>query len=255
VIIELILADDHSLFRSGLRNLLGHHAGLHVAGEAAEGREAIDQLEKTDADLVVMDLHMPGMSGIDATRRIRARWSNKYVLALSGEADAQAIGVMLEAGASGYLLKEATKAELVEAVRRVASGEMHLGRGLTASLVDRYIRGQGVGHGDDEANGPHEPGPDDRRPAFNGRSPDAARGSESAAGGRKQDGQSLTSRERQVLQMVAEGQSMKQIASRLALSVKTIESHRTTVMRKLSLPSVAHLTKYAIREGLVELDV
>ena len=220
--IEILIADDHTLFRRGLVDLLTRAGGLSVVAEAEEGRAAVEQACRLQPDVVLLDLCMPGLNGLDATRQLLAREPAMRVLGLSARADARSVGQLLEAGASGYLPKTATVEEVVEAVRAVARGEVFLGRELAGPVIDQYVRhnrGRADGNGDGHGQAPE-----------------------------------LTAREREVLQLVAEGHAIKQIAGRLSVSVKTVETHRASVMRKLNLPSIAHLTKYAVREGITELE-
>jgi DNA-binding NarL/FixJ family response regulator len=212
---RIVLADDHQLLRAGLRSLLATERDLEVIGEASDGREAVDLVAVHGPDLVIMDIGMPNLNGIEATRQVRASSPRTKVIALSMHASAPFVSRMLEAGAAGYLLKESAYEELLQAVRAVLAGQTYLSRDITGVVVDDYVRRIG-----------------------------AATQLEAAA---------LTPREREVAQMIAEGRSTKEIAGELHVSVKTIETHRQHIMEKLKIGSVAELTKYAIREGLTEL--
>lgn len=214
--LRILLADDHKMFRDGLRPLLEGTPGLSVAGEAADGHEAVRLAAELRPDVVVMDISMPDLNGIEATRRIRAVAPGTRVIVLSMHADRRFVTEALKAGACGYLLKDSAFAELVEAIRSAAQGRAFLSRAITDVVVQDYV---GLA--------------------------------------RQEDGSAfaiLSAREREVLQLVAEGSSTKEIADRLAISVKTVETHRRQIMERLGLRSVAELTKYAIREGLTPLD-
>jgi len=224
--VRILVVDDHTLFRRGLVDLLHRTPGMSVVSEADDGRAAVDQARACWAHVVLMDMYMPGLNGWEATRQLLAETPETRVLGLSAKGDTRSVARMLEMGASGYMLKTATVDEMVGAIRSVARGEMVLGQGLTAPIVEHYVRGDGNGNGNGNGNG-HD----------------------------RHGGVSLSNREREVLQLVAEGYSLKAIASELHVSVKTVETHRASVMRKLELSSVADLTKYAIREGITELEV
>ncbi|HDP89756.1 MAG TPA: response regulator transcription factor [Thioalkalivibrio sp.] len=217
--IKLILADDHQVILEGLRNLINQEVDMEVVAEARDGREAVALCREHRPDLVVMDVAMPHLNGIEACRQIMAEAPGCRVLALSMHADKQYAAGMLGAGASGYLLKDCAFDELAEAIRTIAAGRTYLSDEMAGIVVKDYVQRL------------TEPGPDPAN-AFS----------------------VLTSREREVLQLVAEGHTTKQIASMLHVSVKTIESHRQNLMDKLEIRSVAELTKYAVREGLTSLD-
>jgi len=213
--IRVLLADDHQLFRQGMRSMLADDARFKVIGEAENGRSAVELARQLVPDVVVMDISMPDLNGIDATRQIRKRSPGIQVLALSAHADRQFVAQVLAAGASGYLLKDCAFDELCRAVSAVAKKQVYLSPAVAGAVVDVYLgqAAQSAGGG---------PGP-------------------------------LTSRQREVLQLVAEGLNTKRIAARLHVSVKTVETHRAQVMQKLDCQSVAELTKYAIREGITSL--
>lgn len=214
---RIILADDHKVMRAGLRNLISQEPDLEVVAEASTGREAVELCHKHEPDLVLMDIAMPELNGIEACRQVRAELPRVRVLALSMHADKQYAAGMLGAGASGYLLKDCAYDELVEAIRTVASGRTYLSPEITGVVLRDYV---------------------DR---LSGAEADSAFSV-------------LTDREREVLQLVAEGHTTKQIAEKLYVSVKTVESHRQNIMDKLEIRTIAELTKYAIREGLTSLD-
>ena len=214
--IRLLLVDDHRMMREGLRALLKEHAELAVVGEAEDGREAIEKARELRPDIVVMDLAMGELNGIDATRQLRAELPHVGVVALSTYTRDDYVLRVLEAGAAAYVTKISAHEELVEAIRAVARGRRFLSPEVTGAVVEAGIHG----------------------------SRGAIRGAHV----------SLTRREREVLQLVAEGRTSGEIAARLDLSTRTVEQHRRHIMDKLDLRSVADLTKYAIREHLVSLD-
>ncbi len=214
--VRVLLADDHRLMRAGLRGLLVAEEGFDVVGEAGDGREAVALARDLVPDVVVMDVGMPDLNGIEATRRILSERPAIRVVALSMHADRRFVGEMMRAGAMAYLAKDCAYEELVTAIRAVTSGEVYLGRTVSTDVIRDWIQGLPEGSG--------------------------------SPGGR------LTAREREILQRVAEGRTTKEIAFQLGVSVKTVETHRQQVMEKLGLHSVAELTKYAIREGLTGLD-
>jgi DNA-binding NarL/FixJ family response regulator len=209
---RILLADDHAILREGLRNLLQTQPDFQVVGEASDGHGAVAMVAELAPHLVIMDISMPDLNGIDATRRIVANASGVKVLALSMHADRRFMTEMLRAGASGYLLKKSSATELLTAVRTVIHGQVYLSPDVAEFVVDGYVR-----HAAPEAG-----------VAFN----------------------VLSSREREVLQMVAEGHTTKEIAGQLYVSVKTIEAHRSQIMSKLHIHHIAGLTKFAINEGL-----
>jgi DNA-binding NarL/FixJ family response regulator len=214
--IRILLADDHLILRQGLRSLLAQNQDFEVIGEAEDGRKAVEMAETLSPDVVVMDIGMPGLNGIEATRQIVARSRSVRVLALSAFADRKLIGEVLKAGASGYLLKDSAFEELAKAIRTAAANKVYLSPRIASEVVDDYVRMS------------KDPGAG----AFDALSP----------------------REREVLQLIAEGNSTKEVARILKVSVKTVETHRRQLMNKLELFSVAELTRYAIGEGLVSLE-
>jgi DNA-binding NarL/FixJ family response regulator len=214
--VEIIIADDHKLMREGLSSLLVQHDDIVVVGQANNGREAVQLTERLEPDVVVMDVSMPDLNGIDATRQIISRRPRTRVIALSMHSDRQFVAEMFRAGASGYLLKDSAFEELASAIRTVAKNE-------------RYIAPKISGFSLEECN-------------------PSSRHSEPLVFPK------LSDREREVLQMIAEGKGTKEIAAELHLSTKTVETHRQHLMDKLDMYSVAELTKFAIREGLTTLD-
>ncbi len=213
--IRILIADDHQIFRDGLRPLLESQPDMQVVAEAEDGHGVLDLAGKTRPDVVIMDISMPGLNGVDATRRLMQEPNPPKVVALSMHSDRRFVLGMLKAGATAYLLKDCGFDELAGVIRDVLAGKICLGSRINDSVIQEYIR--------------------------------MAREQEGA-------GSPLTPREREVLQLLAEGMSTKEIADRLCISVKTVETHRKQVMDKLDLHSVAELTKYAIREGLTSLE-
>jgi len=231
---KVLLADDHRIVREGLRSLLAAQPDMQVVGEAADGRQAVLMAKEMTPDVVVMDVAMPQLNGIEATRQISADEPGMKVVALSMHSDRRFVSEALKAGASGYVLKDGAFDELISAIRAVVSDRVYLSPRVAGVVVEDYVRRlptRGNGNG---GHGPH-PGTDEhaaRRGAFD----------------------ALTPREREVLQLMAEGYATKEVAHRLHVSVKTVETHRRQIMEKLDLHSVAELTKYAIREGLTTLE-
>jgi DNA-binding NarL/FixJ family response regulator len=213
--VKILLVDDHKMMRDGLRALLEKEE-LQVVGEAASGREALVSARRLRPQIVVMDISMPDLNGIDATQKLLAENPAIKVIALSMNSDRRYVRAMFRAGAVGYLLKNAASEELIAAVRAVADDLTYVSPSIASVLVD-----------------------------------DALDGSRSAPGATVR---ALSTREREVLQLLAEGKSSKDIAGRLSIAVPTVETHRRQIMDKLSLRTIAELTKYAIREGLTSID-
>lgn len=214
--LTLLLADDHKIVRDGLRSLLEKEPGFQVLAEAEDGREAVRLTGELQPDVVIMDIGMPGLNGIEATRQIKARYPQVKVVALSMHADKPYVLRMIKAGASGYLLKNSASKELVLAVKKAADGLVYLSPEIAGVVVESLVT-----QGDSQPGGT------------------AAR---------------LTPREREVLQLVAEGLTTAVIAESLGVSSKTVETHRRQIMDKVGLRNVAELTKFAIREGITSLD-
>jgi len=210
--ITILLADDHQMMREGLRSLLEREADLKVVAEAEDGRAAVELALQHKPTVAVLDLGMPHLNGIDAARQIAASKAGSKVIILSVHADRRFVTESLRAGAAGYVLKECAFEELAHAVRVAAANETYLSPAIARSVVEDYL-----GHSPRRCSS-----------AFI----------------------VLTDRERQVLQLLAEGRSAKQIATDLSVSIKTVETHRANIMKKLGKHSIAELTKYAIREGL-----
>ena len=213
--IKVLLADDHKILRDGLRVLLEKTAEIVVVAEAGDGAEAVSKAAATTPDVIVIDLNMPVMSGIEATRLITAADSNVKVIALSMVLDRESVVETLKAGAHGYVLKDCAADEMLEAIREVLKGENYLCSRITTLVLKDYFKTSSA--------------PAMVRP------------------------NNLTPREQETLQLIAAGKSTKEIAFELGLSTKTIEARRSDIMKKLSLCSIAELTKFAIREGLTSI--
>ena len=214
--IRIMLVDDHKMIRDGLRSLIEKQNDMEVVGEAADGQNAVLTARKLSPEVIVIDIGMPELNGIEAARQITALKCKPKVIGLSMHADRRYVAQMLKAGASGYILKDSAFEELVQAIETVAKGRTYLSPQIAGTVLDEFKRTA-----------------------------------------KKDDGSVfsvLTGREREVLQQISEGCSTKEIASSLSVSVKTVETHRRQIMEKLDLHSVAELTKYAIKEGLTELE-
>jgi two-component system, NarL family, response regulator NreC len=212
--IRILLADDHIVMRDGLRALLERQPDMAVVAEAADGRECVRLAEEQSPDVVVMDIAMPNMNGIEATRRITSSQPRCNVVILSMHQDESYILRALKAGAKGYLLKDAARSDLLEAIRAVAQGRSFLTRKIGRMLQEDYVR-QLENRGLDDTY------------------------------------DLLTDREREVLQLIAEGKTAKEVANDLNISPTTVETHRTHIQEKLGLHSVAELVLYAVRKGII----
>ncbi len=208
--IRILLADDHAVVRQGFKMILGAQSDMEIIGEAGNGRDAVELAENLRPDVIVMDVAMPELNGIEATRRLATSLPHTRVVALSMHKDSVYVREILRAGARGYLLKDSGAADLVSAVRAVASGEGYISPAVSSSVLDDYRR--------------HVTNPVDL----------------------------LTSREREVLQMLAEGKTNKEIAGILNLSVYTVDAHRGRIMEKLNLHSINELVRFAVRNGLID---
>lgn len=213
--VHVLLADDHKIVRDGLRTLLETQGSMSVVAEAENGLKTIQLAGELQPQVIIMDISMPGVNGIDATRKITSDLPGTKVIALSMHADRHIIIGMLEAGASGYLLKDCAFEELVTAIHTVLSDHTYLSPTIADILVRNYV---------------HKP------PGISEAAPSE-----------------LTPREKELLQLLAEGMTAKQIATALGISIKTVETHRRNISQKLGAGSVAELIKYAIREGLTSI--
>jgi DNA-binding NarL/FixJ family response regulator len=214
--IRVLLADDHTILREGIRALLSAQPDIEVVGEAANGREAVAKAHDLKPDVVLMDIAMPLLNGLEATRQIKKEHPEINVLVLTMHDSEEYVAQILRAGASGYVIKEAAASDLVSAIHAVHGGGAFLYPSVAKMVVDDYL--QRV-----EAEGDEEPY------------------------------EQLTDREREVLQLIAEGYTNKEIAGLLYLSVKTVQTHRAHIMEKLNLHDKGELIKYAIRRGIIEL--
>jgi DNA-binding NarL/FixJ family response regulator len=214
--IKILLADDHKITRQGLRSLLDKEADMQVVAEAEEGRSAVRLVRELLPDMVIMDVTMPDLNGMEAARQIVDAFPDVKIIALSMHSDALFVTEMLRSGASGYLLKDCAFEELVRAIRTVTAGKTYLSPSISGVVVNDYLHR--VSKGDSS------------------------------------DSQVLSNREREVLQLLAEGKTTKQIALMLHISAKTVETHRRQIMDKLDIHSIAELTKYAIRKGFTSLE-
>jgi DNA-binding NarL/FixJ family response regulator len=227
---KVLLADDHRIVREGLKSLLQSQPDLEVIAEASDGRQAVEMARELGPDVVVMDVAMPQLNGIEATRQLANDQGEMKIVALSMHSDRRFVSEALKAGASGYVLKDGAFDELISAIRAVTADRVYLSPRVAGVVVEDYVR---------------------RLPA---RGDGAHPGTEEHPQGRRSAFDALTPREREVLQLMAEGYATKEVAHRLHVSVKTVETHRRQIMEKLDLHSVAELTKYAIREGLTTLE-
>ncbi|HAH30681.1 MAG TPA: DNA-binding response regulator [Elusimicrobia bacterium] len=212
---KILICDDHKIFREGLRALLEKQADIKVVGEARDGIEAVRLTKELSPDIVIMDISMPGLNGIEASRKLAKAHKIARVIALSMHNDRKYVTEIFKAGARAYLLKDSAFEELLDAIKAVNCGRFFLSAGITSLVLSDYIKG---------------PAGDPRSP-FN----------------------ILSSREREVLQLLAEGLRTKEISHKLSLSIKTVETHRKKIMEKIEITSIAGLTRYAVKEGLVSL--
>lgn len=210
--IGLFLADDHTLVREGIAALLSSHLDLTVVGECGDGLRVVDEVIKTKPDVVLLDLSMPGLNGLDICKQLTRKCKATAVLVVTMHTDEEFIVRSLENGAAGYIIKEAAADQLADAIRTVARGDLYLGPGVPRSVLGRLTAGR--------KNDPYS---------------------------------KLTARERQVLQLIAEGKTNRTIAKVLTLSVKTVDTHRAHLMRKLGIHDQTTLVKYALKKGIVQL--
>jgi DNA-binding NarL/FixJ family response regulator len=213
---KILLADDHKITRQGLRSLLEKQKDMEVIAEADNGRAAVQMAAEMAPDIIIMDVTMPDLNGVEAAKQILAKSPDIKIIALSMHSDALFVTEMLKSGATGYLLKDCAFEELTRAIRTVADGKTYLSPAISGVVVEDYLH---------------------RLTTAEFTSPDV-----------------LTDREKEVVQLMAEGNSTKQIALKLHISVKTVETHRRQIMSKLDIHNVAELTKYAIRKGITSLN-
>jgi two-component system response regulator NreC len=211
---KILIVEDHTILREGLKSLLSTNPELEIVGEAGDGREAIYLVEKLTPDLVMMDLSMPRMDGMEAIREIKRRWPQTKILPLTVHKTEEYVLTTLKAGADGYLLKDANYQEMTTAIKSVLTGKRYLSPGVSEKIIEGYLEGKQT----IKIQG-----------AFD----------------------NLTTREREVLKLIAEGYRNKQIADELVISPKTVEKHRANLMIKLNLHSVSELTAYAMVKGFV----
>ena len=215
--IRILLADDHAMFRAGIRALLESQSDMEVVGETADGEEAVAKVQELKPDVVLMDIGMPGMNGLEATRAIKKTSPETNVLALSMHDSEEYFFKMLSAEASGYVLKEAPPSELYAALRAVAAGDAFFYPTVARKLLDDYLRRVKAG---------------EEKTTYDG----------------------LSGREREVLKLIAEGHTNREMAGLLYISVNTVEAHRAHIMQKLGMHSRSELVKYALRRGLIDLE-
>jgi len=212
--INIVLAEDHTILREGLKALLSSDPIFEIIGEAEDGRQALRCVEKLAPELILMDLSMPRMSGMDAIREIKKRYPETKVIALTVHKTEEYLHTTLQVGADGYVLKDATHAELVLAIKNVMEGKSYLSPGVSQKVIEGYIEGKESVTSDSPWN-------------------------------------RLSPREREVLKLIAEGYKNREIAEDLCISLKTVEKHRANLMKKLDLHNAAALTVYAMQSGLV----
>lgn len=213
--IKVLIADDHAIVREGVKMILAKEPDIDVVGEASDGRQALELVETLKPNVVVMDISMPGMGGIEATQHVKERYPGVNVLALTMHEDESYVFKLLRAGASGYVLKRAAAQDLVQAVRAAAKGEAFLYPSVARKVVEDYLKRVETG---------------EERERYDG----------------------LTEREKEILTHIAQGQSNQQIAQQLYISIKTVQTHRAHVLEKLGLHDRTELVRYAIRKGLIE---
>ncbi|HEV7165200.1 MAG: response regulator [Gammaproteobacteria bacterium] len=209
---KILIADDHTLVRAGLTSLIARLPDIQVVGEAADGREALRMVRDLTPDIVLMDISMPGLNGLEAAERIHGIHPKTKIIILSMHANEEYVAQALKAGASGYLLKDAATSELEMALKSVSMGQFYLSPAISRQVVDNFLHGGPTGV------------------------------------------DVLTPRQREILQLIAEGKSTRDIAETLHLSVKTVETHRAQLMERLDIHDVAGLIRYALRKGLITAD-
>ena len=212
--VKIVLAEGHTILREGLRALLSSDSNLEIVGDAEDGLKAVDCVEKLEPDLLLMDLSMPRMSGIEAIKKIKNRYPETKIIALTAHKNEDYLLAALQAGADGYVLKNATHNELVMAIKNVMTGESYFSPGVSAKVIEGYLEGK-----------------NSRKSVTTW--------------------ETISQREREVLKLIAEGYKNKEIAEDLNISIKTVEKHRESLMRKLDLHNAAALTVFAMEKGLV----
>jgi len=212
--VKVLIVDDHAIMRDGIRALLSIHDDLKIVGEASEGREAVEKAQELMPDVIIMDIAMPGMDGLEATRRITKKNPRVKVLVLTQHSNKEYVLSTIKAGATGFVPKRALGSELVSAIRAVYAGDTFLYPSAATALVEEYRQKAETGEPYDQ----------------------------------------LTAREREILKLIAEGHSSREIGDMLFISLKTVLGHRSKIMEKLDLHNRAELIKYAVRKGLVSVD-
>jgi two-component system response regulator NreC len=212
---KILVVDDHVIVREGVRMILAKESDFEVVGEAGDGAQALELTERVHPDVVIMDISMPGMGGVEATQTLRDKYPDVQVLALTMHEDESYVFQLLRAGAAGYVLKRAAAQDLVQAVRAAAKGEAFLYPSVARKVVEDYLRRVETG---------------EERERYDG----------------------LTSREKEILTLIAQGLSNQQIAEKLFISIKTVQTHRAHILEKLGLHDRTELVRYAIRKGLIE---
>ncbi len=216
--VKLLVADDHKIFRQGIKKLLEEEPDLQVVGEAADGREAVKKATELKPDVILMDIAMANLNGLEATKQIKKVLPDVKVIMLTMHKNEEYVLQSFQAGASGYILKEGAVEELVSAIRSIHQDKSVLSPSISKTLIDAYLRKMETG----KTETPFD---------------------------------LLTDREREVLQLIAEGYTNREVAKSLFISVKTVEAHRAHIMQKLNIHEIAKLVKYAIQKGLVDLNV
>ena len=215
--VRLLIADDHKIFRQGIKKLLEEEQDLQVVGEAADGREVVKKATELKPDIILMDIAMANLNGLEATKQIKKVLPESKIIMLTMHKNEEYVLQSFQAGASGYILKEGAVEELVSAIRSIYAGKSFLSPTVSKTLVDAYLRKMETG----KTETPFD---------------------------------LLTDREREVLQLIAEGFTNREVAKQLFISVKTVEAHRAHIMQKLNIHDIAKLVKYAIQKGLVDLN-
>ncbi|UCB52045.1 MAG: response regulator transcription factor [Candidatus Zixiibacteriota bacterium] len=216
--IKLLVADDHKIFRQGIKKLLEEESDLQVVGEASDGRDAVKKATELKPDVILMDIAMANLNGLEATRHIKKQLPSAKVIMVTMHKNEEYVLQSFQAGASGFILKEGAVEELVSAIRSIHSDKSFLSPSISKTLIDAYMRKMETG----KTETPFD---------------------------------LLTDREREVLQLIAEGYTNREVAKSLFISVKTVEAHRAHIMQKLNIHDIAKLVKYAIQKGLVDLNV